>query len=123
MIIKTFREFVNESFGGRYGLTITTINKSGEKNRENIEFNRIEDARMFMINWLDKHSGGSIEYFDICSGSNYSDPDALEVWGGNGGYFANIVNGGYKHNQQFSYRELKHIEECKVDLNTYLEIK
>ena len=123
MIIKTFSEFIKESFDSGYGLSITTINKSGEKNRENIKFNRIEDARMFMINWLNNHSGSSIEYFDICSGSNYSDPDSLEVWGGNGGYFANIVNGGYKHNQQFSYRELKQIEYCEVDLNIYLGIK
>lgn len=122
-MIKTFSEFIKESFGSGYGLNMTAIDKSGKKFRENLSFDKFQDARMFMINWLDKHPGGSIEYFDICSGSNYSDPDSLEVWGGNGGYFANIVNGGYKHNQQFSYREIKQIENCEVDMNTYFIIK
>lgn len=122
MIIKKFEEYIKESFGSGYGLTMTSVNKDGDKNIETLSFKRIEDARMFMIDWLSKHPSCSIEYFDICSGNNYSDPDCLEVWGGLGGYFANIVNGGYKHNQQFTYREIKNIERSEVDLNTYLKI-
>ena len=121
IMIKTFEEFISESFSGReYGLTMTVNTKHG-KFTDKYSFDTIEITRKFMINWLDKHPGTSIEYFDICSGYNYSDPDSLEVWGGNGGYFANIVNGGYKWNQQFSYAELKHIEKCEVDIETYLE--
>ena len=122
-MIKTFSEFIKESFNDGYGLTMTILDKSGNKSRENMTFDRIEDARMFMINWLEKHPGSSIVYFDICAGYNYSDPDGLEVWGGNGGYFANIVNGGYKHNQQFTYREIKEIERSEVDINDFLKIK
>ena len=92
-----------------------------QKFRENVSFATEDSAREFMINWLQKNPDSNIEYFDICSGSNYSDPDCLDVWGGYGGYFANIVNGGYKWNQQFSYAELKHIEKCEVDIETYLE--
>jgi hypothetical protein len=66
---------------------------------------------------------GTIEYFDICSGSNYSDPEYLEYWGGKGGYFANIANGGYKNRQQFSYREIKEIERSDVDINDFLKFK
>ena len=120
-MIKTFEEFVNESFSGReYGLTMTVNTKHG-KFTEKYSFDTIETARKFMINWLDKHPGTSIEYFDICSGSNYSDPDCLEVWGGDCGYFANVAYGGYKYNQQFTYREIKEIERCEVDINSYLK--
>jgi hypothetical protein len=121
MIIKTFEEFVNESFSGReYGLTMTVNTKHG-KFTDRYSFDTIETARKFMINWLDKHPGTSIEYFDICSGYNYSDPDCLEIWGGDSGYFANVANGGYKYKQQFSYSELKQIEKCEVDIMKYLE--
>lgn len=119
-MIKTYSEFIKESFGGGYGLSVTFVDKRGRKYRENREFATMDSARRFMIDWVEKHLGGSVEYFDICSGTNYSDPDCLEVWGGYGGYFANIVNGGYKHNQQFSYREIKDIENCEVDINSYL---
>lgn len=122
-MIKSFNEFINESFDSGYGLNLTVIDKNGQKNRNNYMFDRMEDARKFMINWLEKHPGGSIEYFDICSGSNYSDPECLEVWGGIGGYFANIINGGYKHQQQFRYREIQEIERCEVEINSFLGIK
>lgn len=122
MIIKTFNEFINEAYGSGYGLHMTAVNH-GKKFREERIFSTIDSAREFMIDWLSKHIGYTIEYFDICSGSNYSDPDCLEVWGGYGGYFANIVNGGYKYNQQFSRREIDAIERCEVDINTYLKIK
>ena len=45
-------------------------------------FKSLEDARKFMIDWANKNSGGYIEYFDICSGYNYSEPKNLKVWGG-----------------------------------------
>lgn len=122
-MIKTYSEFIKESFGGGYGLSVTFIDKSERKYRESREFATLDSARKFMIDWIEKHSGGSVEYFDICSGSNYSDPEYLEVWGGYGGYFANIVNGGYKHNQQFSYREIQDIERCEVEINSYLGIR
>lgn len=122
-MIKTYSEFIKESFGSGYGLSVTFVDKRGRKYRESREFATIDIARRFMIEWLEKHSGGSVEYFDICSGSNYSDPDCLEVWGGYGGYFANIVNGGYKYNQQFSRREIEDIERSEVDINTFLKIK
>jgi hypothetical protein len=122
MIVKTFNEFVNEAYGSGYGLHMTAV-KHGKKIREERIFPTIDNAREFMINWLSKHTGYTIEYFDICSGSNYSDPDCLEIWGGYGGYFANIVNGGYKYNQQFSRREIEDIERSEVDINTYLKIK
>lgn len=122
-MIKTFSEFINESFNSGFSLSITTIDKRGQKDRNNYMFDREDDARKFMIDWLEKHPGGTIEYFDICSGSNYSDPDCLDVWGGTGGYFANIANGGYKHRQQFSYKEIKEIERCEVDINTFLRIR
>lgn len=122
-MIKTYSEFIKESFGGGYGLSVTFVDKRGRKYRENREFATMDSARRFMIDWVEKHLGGSVEYFDICSGTNYSDPDCLEVWGGYGGYFENIVNGGYKHNQQFSYREIKDIENCEVDINSYLGIR
>ena len=73
-------------------------------------FKRLEDARRFMIDWLDRNPDSYIEYFDICSGSNFSDPDGLEVWGGQGGYFYNVVNSSYKDHQQFTYREMSKIE-------------
>ena len=122
MIIKPFNEFINEAYGSGYGLHMTAVNR-GKKFREERIFPTIDSAREFMINWLSKHIGYTIEYFDICSGSNYSDPDCLEVWGGYGGYFANIVNGGYKYNQNFSRREIEDIERSEVDINTYLKIK
>ena len=82
------------------------------------------DVRRYMNfeEFLEKNPGGTIEYFDICSGSNYSDPDCLEVWGGKGGYFYNVVNSSYKDRQQFSYREIKKIEDCEMDINSYLGI-
>ena len=54
-MIQTFGEFIKESFNDGYGLTMTILDKSGNKSRENMTFDRIEDARMFMINWLTKH--------------------------------------------------------------------
>ena len=122
MIIKTFSEFVNESFDSGYGLSLTVIDKKGQKYNNNYSFKSIKDAHDFMVNWLGKNPGGTIEYFDICSGSNYSDPDCLEVWGGKGGYFYNVVNSGYKDRQQFSYREIQKIEQCEMDINSYLGI-
>lgn len=122
-MIKTFSEFINESFDSGYGLAMTAVNKKGQKERNNYTFDRFEDARNFMIDWLETHPDGSIEYFDICSGSNYSDPDCLECWGGTGGYFYNVINSGYKGRQQFSYREVKNIERSEVDINSFLKIK
>jgi hypothetical protein len=121
-MIKTFDEFIKESFESGYGLNMTASNASGKKIRENSMFKRLEDARRFMIDWLDRNPDSSIEYFDICSGSNYSDPDCLEVWGGQGGYFYNVVNSSYKDNQQFTYREMSKIERSEVDINSYLGI-
>lgn len=121
-MIKTFEEFINESFDSGYGLSMTVIDNKGQKFRNNYSFDRLSDAHKFMINWLEKNPGGTIEYFDICSGSNYSDPDCLEVWGGKGGYFYNVVNSSYKDRQQFSYREIKKIEDCEMDINSYLGI-
>ena len=122
-MIKSFNDFIKESYISGCGLTMTAVNKSGKKVRENYVSSTVEDAREFMINWLKKHPNYRIEYFDICSGSNSSDPESLEVWGGYGGYFANIVNGGYKYNQNFSRREMDDIERSEVDINTFLKIK
>ena len=122
-MIKTFSEFIKESFGSGYGLTMTVVDSKGQKRRENYSFDRMEDARRFMIDWMGKNPSGTIEYFDICSGSNYSDPDCLEVWGGQGGYFYNVVNSSYKDHQQFTYREMSKIERSEVDINSYLGIK
>lgn len=122
-MIKTFSEFIKESFDSGYALTITVIDKKGLKYRNNYTFKSIGDAHNFMVNWLESNPGGTIEYFDICSGSNYSDPDCLEVWGGKGGYFYNVVNSSYKDRQQFSYREIQKIEQCEMDINSYLGIK
>lgn len=121
MAIKTFNEFINEAYGSGYGLNMTAV-KRGKKFREERIFPTIDSAREFMIDWVNKHPGSNIEYFDICSGANYSDPDCLVVWGGYGGYFANIVNGGYKYNQQFSRGEIKDIENNEVDIKSYLKI-
>lgn len=121
-MIKTFSEFIKESFGSGYGLTMTVVDSKGQKHRNNYTFDRMDDARRFMIDWLDKNPDSSIEYFDICSGSNYSDPDCLEVWGGQGGYFYNVVNSSYKDHQQFTYREMSKIEMSEVDINSYLGI-
>lgn len=123
MIIKTFSEFVNESFDSGYGLSLTVIDKKGQKYNNNYSFKSMKDAHDFMVNWLEKNPGGTIEYFDICSGSNYSDSDNIEVWGGKGGYFYNVVNSGYKDRQQFSYREIQKIEQCEMDINSYLRIR
>ena len=122
MMIKTFSEFIKESFDSGYGLSMTVIDKNGQKHRNDYLFDSIIDVRKFMINWLEKNPGGTIEYFDICSGSNYSDPDSLEVWGGVGGYFYNVVNSRYKERQQFSYKEIQKIEQCEMDINSYLGI-
>ena len=121
-MIKTFDEFIKESFESGYGLNMIAANASGKKIRETGMFKRLEDARRFMIDWLDRNPDSSIEYFDICSGSNYSDPDCLEVWGGQGGYFYNVVNSSYKDHQQFKYREMSKIESSEVDINSYLVI-
>jgi hypothetical protein len=121
-MIKTFNEFVNEAYGRGYGLTMTAVNKRGRKFRENYSCSSEDSAREFMLNWLMKNPGSKIEYFDICSGSNYSDPDCLVVWVGYGGYFADIVNGGYKYNQNFSRREMDDIESSEVDIKSYLGI-
>ena len=121
MAIKTFNEFINEAYGSGYGLNMTAV-KRGKKFREERIFPTIDSAREFMIDWVNKHPGSNIEYFDICSGANYSDTDCLVVWGGYGGYFANIVNGGYKYNQQFSRGEIKDIENNEVDIKSYLKI-
>ena len=122
-MIKNFNDFIKESYISGYGLTMVAVNKSGKKIRENYVSNTVDDARVFMINWLKKHPSYRIEYFDICYGSNSSDPESLEVWGGYGGYFANIVNGGYKYNQNFSRREIDDVERSEVDINTFLKIK
>lgn len=122
-MIKSFNEFIKESFDSGYGLSLTVIDKKGQKYNNNCSFKSMKDAHDFMVNWLEKNPGGTIEYFDICSGSNYSDPDCLEVWGGKGGYFYNVVNSGYKDRQQFTYREIKKIEQCEMDINSYLGIR
>jgi hypothetical protein len=126
-MIKTYSEFIKEAFGkafGRgYGLSVTFVDKRGRKYRETREFESMDSCRQFMVDWVEKHSGSRVEYFDICSGSNYSDPDFLESWAGYGGYFANIVNGGYREQQQFSYREIQTIENCEVDINSFLGIR
>ena len=121
-MIKTFDEFINESFDSGYGLNMIAV-KGDRKFNNNVIFERLEDARRFMIRWLNSNPDGSIEYFDICSGSNYSDPDCLEVWGGQNGYFYNIMNSSYKNSQQFTHREMSKIERCEVDINSYLGIK
>ena len=121
-MIKTFSEFIKESFGSGYGLTMTVVDGKGQKRRDNYSFDRMEDARRFMVDWLDRNPDSYIEYFDICSGSNFSDPDGLEVWGGQGGYFYNVVNSSYKDHQQFTYREMSKIERSEVDINSYLGI-
>ena len=120
-MIKTFSEFIKESFGSGYGLKMYAANRNGEKFNNNAMFKNIEDAKAFLINWV-KTNGGYIIYFDICSGSNFSDPDGLEVWGGQGGYFYNVVNSSYKDHQQFTYREMSKIERSEVDINSYLGI-
>lgn len=122
-MIKTYSEFIKESFGSGCALAITTVNKRGVKSRDNYMFKCELDAREFMLNWLTKHPGGRIEYFDICTGSNYSDPDCLVVWGGYGGYFFNVVNSSYRDRQQFSYSEIKYIERCEVEIETYLKTR
>lgn len=122
MMIKTFSEFINESFDSGYGLSMTVIDKKGQKYSNNNIFDSVKDAREFMIDWLERNPGGTIEYFDICSGSNYSDPEYLEYWGGKGGYFYNVLNSSYKDRQQFSYREMKEIEKNEVDINSFLKI-
>lgn len=121
-MIKLFNEFINESFDSGYGLSMTVIDRSGQKYRNSNIFDSVKDARDFMIDWLERNPGGTIEYFDICSGSNYSDPEYLEYWGGKGGYFYNVLNSSYKDRQQFSYREMKEIERNEVDINSFLEI-
>ena len=122
-MIKTYSEFIKEAFGSGCGLSVTFVDKRGRKYRETREFASEDGCRQFMIDWVEKHSGSRVEYFDICSGSNYSDPDCLDVWGGYGGYFANIVNGGYREQQQFSYREIQNIEDCEVDIKSFLGIR
>lgn len=122
-MIKTYSEFIKEAFGSGYGLSVTFVNKSGRKFRETREFSSMDSCRKFMVDWVEKHVGSRVEYFDICSGTNYSDPDCLEVWGGYGGYFFGIVNGGYREQQQFSYREIQNIEDCEVDINSFLGIR
>jgi hypothetical protein len=124
MMIKTFEEFVNESLyyeDEGYKLTIVVVDKSGKKNTEyvNQSFETMYGAREYMKDLINK--GCSIKYFDICSGEYHSDPEFLEIWGGYDGHFYNVVNSGYKENQQFSYKELKYIEKCEVDIEEYLE--
>ena len=121
-MIKFFDEFIEESFYSGYGLNMIAV-KGGRKINENGIFKRLEDARRFMIDWLDSNPDGSIEYFDICSGSNYSEPDCLEIWGGQGGYFYNVMNSSYKNRQQFTQREMSKIERSEVDIDSYLGIK
>ena len=121
-MIKTFEEFINESFNSGYGLNMDAV-KGDDIFRESGMFESIEDARRFMINWLKRNPGSYIKYFDICSGSNFSEPDGLEVWGGQGGYFYNVLNSSYKDHQQFTYREIRKIERSEVDINSYLGIK
>ena len=122
-MIKTYSEFIKEAFGSGYGLSVTFVNKGGRKIRETRTFSTVEGCRRFMIEWVEKHSNSRVEYFDICSGTNYSDPDSLEVWGGYGGYFFNIANSSYKGRQQFSYKELKNIENCEVEIDSYLKTR
>lgn len=122
-MIKTFNEFIKESFDSGYGLSMTVVDKKGQKYHNKYSFKTMREAHDFMVNWLEKNPGGSIEYFDICSGTNYSDSDYLEVWGGKGGYFYNVLNSGYKGRLQFSHREIRKIEDCEVDINSYLKIR
>lgn len=120
MNIKTFDEFIKESFGSGYGLNIVFVDVKGYKNREEMIFDNLQDIKKYMKNWLDKNQDGYIEYFDICKGSNYSDPNCLEFWGGQGGYFYNILNSNIKHKQNFSYRDIKRIEDREVNIDEYL---
>ena len=122
MKIKTFNEFINESFGDGCGLDMHAVNRAGEKFRNDAMFKSVLDAKAFMINWL-KTNGGEITYFHIHAGSNFSEPDGLVAWGGEGGYFYNVVNSSYKDHQQFTYREISKIERSEVDINSYLGIK
>ena len=122
-MIKTFDEFIKESFDSGYGLSMTVVDKKGHKYHNDCSFKTMKEVHDFMVKWLDGNPGGTIEYFDICSGSNYSDTDYLEAWGGKGGYFYNVLNSGYKSRQQFSYREIQKIEDCEVDINSYLGIR
>lgn len=119
-MIKTYSEFIRESFDSGFGLSIVFVNNSGKKITDERMFKSLEDARKFMIDLANKNSGGYIEYFDICSGYNYSEPKNLKVWGGEGGYFYNVLNLKDKDSRQFSRREFEMIERCEVDINEYL---
>ena len=50
-------------------------------------------------------------------------PGCFVVWGGYGGYFFNVVNSSYRDRQQFSYSEIKDIERCEVEIETYLKTR
>ena len=122
MKIKTFKEFINESFERGYGLNMVAINKDGKTFTETRLFDTIDEIRKFMNDWISTN-GGYIKYFDICSGSNFSDPECLEVWGGTDGYFYNVLNSTYKNRQQFTYSEIKKIKRSEIDVNSFLGIK
>ena len=127
-MVKTFEKFINESYYDEdegYKLTIVVLDKEGKESTEYVKqtFETMFDARKYMNDFMDNNPGCSIEYFDICSGEYNSDPEFLEIWGGKGGTFYDVVYSGYKGNQQFSYKELKYIEKCEVDLKSYLEKK
>lgn len=123
-MIKKFNEFVNESYSNGYSLNMTAI-KGGKMFRENGTFPTMDDAREFMLNWLDSNPGSTIEYFDICLGTNYSDTSSLEVWGGNGGYFANIMDNddSIKWKQRLTSREMEKIARSEVDIESFLGIE
>ncbi len=122
MVIKSFKEFIGESFERGYGLNLTAINRSGEIFNETRLFDTIDEIRKFMNNWISTN-GGYIKYFDICSGSNFSDSEFLEVWGGTDGYFYNVLNSTYKNRQQFTYSEIKNIKRSEIEVNSFLGIK
>ena len=121
MMIKTFSEFINESYDG-CGLDMYAVNRAGEKFGNNAMFKSVEDAKAFMVNWV-KTNGGNIIYFHISTGSNFSEPDGLVAWGGEGGYFYNVLYSSFNKQPQFSSRQMNKIESKEVDINTYLGIK
>ena len=121
MIIKTFSEFIEESFGG-CDLDMYAVNGAGKTFRDTAMFKSAVDAKEFMINWV-KTNGGNITYFSISKGSNSSEPDGLVAWGGEGGYFYNVLYSDIKYKTQFRPRQIDKIKRSEVDINSYLGIE
>ena len=101
-MVKTFEKFINESYYDEdegYKLTIVVLDKEGKESTEYVKqtFETMFDARKYMNDFMDNNPGCSIEYFDICSGEYNSDPEFLEIWGGKGGTFYDVVYSGLCH--------------------------